>query len=257
VYPVVPTKRDSASMDLPFVSMILTTRDRPGLLPVAIACYRQQTYPHKELIVVDDGERFPVDADALRAVGGRLVRVAPDTPLGVKLNRGIEAARGPLCQKMDDDDWYAPGFLASMVLALMEHRREVCIPAFAFMMPFLFFELARWEIRQSVSNNIPGATLLFFRDDWANRPFRAVRFDEDTWFVLDRARDGLAPVPVRCLESFLAIRHGNSSRDRGHTWVHQGNGQTLESYLQGRALYHRRPEDLLPEWVLPIYRQLR
>jgi len=238
------------------VSVILTTRDRPNLLPVAIECYRQQTYQHRELIVVDDGERFPVNPAALDAVGGRLIRVAPGTPLGAKLNCGIEPARGSLCQKMDDDDWYAPGFLASMVSALMEHRSEVCIPAFAFMMPFLFFELSRWEIRRSISSNIPGATLLFFRDDWAHHPFRAVRFDEDTWFVLDRLRDGLAPVPVRSLESFLAIRHGNGARDRGHTWVHQANGQTLESYLQERPLYHRRPEDLLPEWVLAIYRQL-
>jgi len=243
-------------LDLPFVSVILTTRDRPSLLPVAIACYRQQTYPHRELIVVDDGERFPVDAAVLDAVGGRLIRAAPGTPLGAKLNLGIDAAHGSLCQKMDDDDWYAPGFLASMVSALMEHRRKVCTPAFAFMMPFLFFELARWEIRRSISSNVPGATLLFSRDDWAHRPFRAVRFDEDTWFVLDRIRDGLTPVPVQCLESFLAIRHGSGARDRGHTWVHQSNGQTLESYLQERPLYHRRPEDLLPDWVLTIYRQL-
>jgi glycosyltransferase involved in cell wall biosynthesis len=239
------------------VSVILTTRDRPSLLPVAIACYRQQTYANKELIVVDDGERFPVAEGALDAVAGRLIRVAHGTPLGAKLNSGVQAARGLLCQKMDDDDWYAPDFLAAMVSALMKHRRDVCTPAFAFMMPFLFFELARWEIRKSVSSNVPGATLLFFREDWAHQPFRAVRFDEDTWFVLDCIRNGLMPVAVRCLELFLAIRHGNGARDRAHTWVHQSNGQTLESYLQGRPLYHRRPEDLLPEWALATYRQLK
>ena len=243
-------------MDSPFVSVILTTRDRPSLLPMAIACYRQQTYPHKELIVVDDGERFPADAGALHASEERLIRVAPGTPLGKKLNDGIEVARGSLCQKMDDDDWYAPDFLASMVSALTEFRREVCVPAFAFMMPFLFFELAKWEIRQSIPNNVPGATLLFSRDDWMHRPFRAVRFDEDTWFVLDRFREGLAPVPVRRLELFLAIRHGQATRDRGHTWVQQSNGQILESYLQERPLYHRRPEDLLPQWAIDIYRRL-
>jgi glycosyltransferase involved in cell wall biosynthesis len=243
-------------MQWPTLSVVLTTRDRPTLLPVAIACYRQQAYPHKELIVVDDGERFPVEAGTVEAVGGRLIRVAPGTPLGVKLNYGVEAARGPLCQKMDDDDWYGTDFMVSMVSTLMERRREVCRPSFAFMMPFLFFELARWEVRRSISSNVPGATLLFFREDWVHRPFRHVRFDEDTWFVLDRLREGLTPVPVRCLESFLAIRHGGGTLDRGHTWIHQGNGQTLESYLQERPLYHRRPEDLLPEWAIDIYRKL-
>ena len=194
------------------MSAILLTRDRPNLLSVALACYRDQTYARRELIVVDDGERFPVDQSVLDCVGGRLIRVPTGTSLGGKLNAGAEAARGVLCQKMDDDDWYAPNFLASMVATLMQSRQKFCAPAFTFMMPFLFFELARWEIRRSVSSNIPGATLMFFRDDWAHRPFRNVRFDEDTWFVKDLIRDGLQPIPARCLESFLAIRHGNGIR---------------------------------------------
>lgn len=126
--------------------MILTTRDRPNLVPVAIACYRHQTYPHRELIVVDDGERFPVDQSALDSVGGRVIRVPTGTPLGTKLNRGVEAARGVLCQKMDDDDWYAPDFLASMVSTLMQSRQKFCAPAFAFMMPFLF---SNWHVGRS------------------------------------------------------------------------------------------------------------
>src|SRR5581483_2994562 len=100
-----------AASDRPFVSVLLTTRDRPRLLPVALACYRQQTYPNRELIVVDDGGRVPADRSAVEAVGGRLLRVAPGAWLGEKLNVGAEAARGALCQKMDDDDWYGPDFL--------------------------------------------------------------------------------------------------------------------------------------------------
>ena len=236
--------------------MILTTRDRPSLLRVALACYQHQTYGQRELIVVDDGEQFPVDAACLDAMGGRLVRVPAGTPLGTKLNCGVEAARGVLCQKMDDDDWYAPEFLWSMVTALMKSRQEVCFPAFAFMMPFLFFDLARWEIRKSVPKNVPGATLLFFREEWRHCRFRNVRFDEDTWFVADSLRNGLKPISVDCLESFLAVRHGSGARgERGHTWVRQWDGRKLESYLQDRPLY-RTPEELLPAWVLPIYREL-
>src|SRR4051794_33498707 len=90
----------------PLISVIITTRDRPYLLPVALTCYQHQTYPRRELIVVDDGEEFPADAARVAAVGGRLIRVEPGTPLGTKLNAGVEAADGRFCQKMDDDDWY-------------------------------------------------------------------------------------------------------------------------------------------------------
>lgn len=237
--------------------MVLTTRDRPRLLPVALACYRHQTYPYRELIVVDDGAAFPADAEAVAAAGGRLIQVEPGTPLGTKLNRGVGQARGPLCQKMDDDDWYAPQFLETMVSTLLASRTAVCKPTLAFLMPFLFFEIPRWEVRRSVVNNVPGATLLFALEDWEERPFRALPRDEDVWFLLDQVRAGAFALPVRALESYLAVRHRGSHGDRGHTWTHQADGQTLEDYLRERPLHHRRPEGLLPDWALTVYRELR
>jgi glycosyltransferase involved in cell wall biosynthesis len=80
--------------EAPLISVVMATRDRPRLLPVALACYQHQTYPRRELIVVDDGDEFPADAALVAAAGGRLIRVAPGTPLGTKLNAGVEAAKG-------------------------------------------------------------------------------------------------------------------------------------------------------------------
>lgn len=224
---------------------------------MALACYRHQTYPRRELVVVDDGDRFSADAGAIAGVGGRLIRVDSGTPLGAKLNRGVGEARGVLCQKMDDDDWYAPRFLETMVSTLLTSWAVVCRPTLAFLMPFLFFDLARWEVRQSVENNIPGATLLFGREDCEERGFRALPQDEDVWFLLDRLRLGTSLLPVQGLETFLAVRHRGGTADRGHTWTHQWNGQTLDDYLLRRPLHGRRPEGLLPRWALAVYRELR
>src|SRR5438067_2340937 len=218
----------------PSVSVILTTRDRPRLLGIALRCYQHQTYPRRELIVVDDGVAFPADADAVAAVGGRLIRVEPGTPLGTKLNRGVSVARGRLCQKMDDDDWYAPEFLETMVSALLASQAVVCRPTLAFLMGFLFFDVARWEVRRSIENNVPGATLLFAREDWEGRGFRGLPQDEDVWFLLDQVRAGVMLLPVPGLETFMAVRHRGHGRDRGHTWTRQSDGQTLEEYLHER-----------------------
>src|SRR6476661_4413402 len=99
-----------AGADFPLVSVVMATRDRPRLLSVTLECYRRQTYARRELVVVDDGDRDPVDPATVAAAGGRLLRVPLGTPLGAKLNLGIEATSGPLCQKIDDDGWYATGF---------------------------------------------------------------------------------------------------------------------------------------------------
>src|SRR5438067_6968685 len=96
------------------ISVVMATHERPHLLPIALRCYQEQTWPERELVVVDDGERFPVREALVRSVGGRLLRVPPGTMLGTKLNLGLEVLHGTFCQKMDDDDWYASDFLATM-----------------------------------------------------------------------------------------------------------------------------------------------
>jgi glycosyltransferase involved in cell wall biosynthesis len=241
---------------MPLVSVVMTTKDRPRFLPIGLACYQHQSYSRRELIVVDDGKNSPADRNAVEAVGGRLIRLATPTPLGTKLNHGIEASSGWLCQKMDDDDWYAPQFLERMVQRVLDSRAQLCRPTITFLHSFLFFEVAPWELRRSVANNIPGATLLFAREDWAQRPFRALNNDEDFWFVRDQVSNGAVTLPLPASESFIAVRHQGLRGDRGHTWTNQSDGRTLETYLEERPLYDRRPEELFPPWAVTVYRQL-
>jgi glycosyltransferase involved in cell wall biosynthesis len=248
---------DHLSPDQPHVSVVLTTRDRPRFLQIALRCYAAQTYPNRELVIVDDGIEYPVDDAQVASVGARLVRVDHGASIGAKLNAGIEAAKGPLCQKMDDDDWYAPSFLETMLAYRADALKDVYRPTMTFVMPFLFFELERWEIRRSIDQNVPGATLMFDRDDWLEQPFRNLERDEDVWYFHDQRRLGREMNPVDQVEIFLAVRHHGVAGDRGHTWTHQHGRQTLEEYLQSRPLHDRQPEDLLPDWALHAYRDLR
>jgi peroxiredoxin len=241
----------------PLVSVILTTRDRPGFLRFALTCYQRQTYANRELIVVDDGDRYPADPQEIEAAGGRLVRATPGTPIGTKLNLGLDVARGTLCQKMDDDDYYAPAYVETMVEAILESWREACRPTLAFVTPFLFFDVARWEIRRSLDRNVPGATLFFHRSDWALHRFRPLPGDEDLWFFLDQVRAGAVPVVIEQPELFLAVRHRGSRSERGHTWVNQSDNRPLEDFLLERPLHSRTPDRMLPPWARAFYRDLR
>jgi len=241
---------------VPLVSVVLTTRDRPRLLPIALACYAHQTYANRELIVVDDGAQFPADISAMASEDVKVIRVPTGTPLGIKLNHGVAAARGRLCMKMDDDDWYAPDYLSTSVTALLESERVVCRPTVVLHVGFLFFELKTWRVHESKDYNAPGATLLFSREDWRNHPFRPVRTDEDMWFLRDQIDDGALALPIRSLENYVAIRHRGHAGTFRHTWTHQGDGRTMEHYLAERPLYEKAPEELFPVWVLDIYRRM-
>ena len=242
--------------DPPLVSVVLTTRDRPHLLPIALACFEHQTYANRELIVVDDGSDFPVDLGATTMASVKTIHVKPGTPLGIKLNHGVDAASGRLCMKMDDDDWYAPAYLETSVSALLASEREVCRPTVVFHMGFLFFELRTWQVHESIENNAPGATLLFSKDDWRRRPFRPLPTDEDAWFYRDQIKAGAVPLPIDSRETFVAVRHRGHRGTFGHTWTYQLDGSTLEDYLTTRPVYEKTPEELFPDWALKVYRAI-
>ncbi len=253
---VKPTASRREQTGKPLVSVILTTRDRPRLLRIALACYRHQTYEPRELIVVDDGELHPADEDEIRAAGGMLIRLNTVTPLGAKLNVGAGAGRGRLCAKMDDDDWYGPAYLATMVDAILRRSSTVCRPLIAFVSQFLFFDIASWTVRDTTSGSVPGATLVFAREDWEERPFRHIAHHEDMWFLRDQLASGVSILPVTTPDLFMAVRHRAGVGERGHTWTQQWQGQDIDSYVLGHDSY-RSPEELLPDWAITAYRGLQ
>ena len=237
----------------PLVSMILTTRDRPRCLQIALRCYDHQTYPRKELVVVDDGAHWPADPHAVAAVGGRLIRVEPGTPLGTKLNRGIAESTGDLCQKMDDDDWYGSHFLQRMVKFWRKNQRHLSWPVLMGNAPHLVFDLNRWEIRSNLGQ-VAGGTLLFAREVWEQQPFRDIVKAEDAWFILDQLRLGSRLVRVDGESTFMLVRHGGIGLDRGHTWRYWWN-QTVEEVVKQLPTYEQ-PEAVLPDWAVAAYAEI-
>jgi glycosyltransferase involved in cell wall biosynthesis len=241
----------------PLASVVLTTRDRPRFLPIALECFRRQTHHRRELIVVDDGERYPVVTADVERVGGRLLRLDSVTALGTKLNLGCEAARGSVCVKMDDDDWYAPRYVETMLAGMRGPPAATCRPSMAFLTPFRFFDVANWLIRRSDPGNVPGATLVFRRENWAEAPFRGLSSNEDVWFCYDQVQLGIQARPVDAPDTYLAVRHsGAAAVDRGHAWSRQWHGEELDSYLLRRPV-EKTPEALLPRWAVARYRSLR
>lgn len=113
-------------MHEPLVSIILPTYRRPELLTRAISSVLAQTYPHWEILVVDDND----DASAGRVATEAFMRRHAAEPrirylkhdhnkgLPTARNTGIRASSGPLVAFLDDDDEWAPEKLARQVEVL-------------------------------------------------------------------------------------------------------------------------------------------
>jgi hypothetical protein len=104
----------------PFVSCICPTYNRPPdqqhLLEEAIECFLRQTYPNKELVVLNDCPEQELVCDA---PGVRVVNVSERFPtLGDKRNAAVALARGDLIAPWDDDDISLPWRLSLSVKGL-------------------------------------------------------------------------------------------------------------------------------------------
>jgi hypothetical protein len=100
----------------PRVSVLLRTKDRPGLLAEALDSLRAQTFSDFETVLVNDGG--PIPAALLAPAPGRGIRVLAPPPPGGKtraLNTGLAAARGTYVAYLDDDDLYLPAHLDTLV----------------------------------------------------------------------------------------------------------------------------------------------
>ncbi|HYM09838.1 MAG TPA: glycosyltransferase family 2 protein [Bryobacterales bacterium] len=206
------------------VSCILATRNRPEFFRYALRCFLSQTYQPAELIVVDDGEQ-PVADQCAGVERVRYLRLPQPAPLGAKLNLGIEQAQGGILQKLDDDDYYHPGFLQLAVEHLPRDRPDRSLAAWD---SFLVLLPGEKQVRHSGCGWAAGGTLCFDRRLWQRRRFRNLPCSVDHWFLLDHRPD---VVLVDAPEYYLLVRHG------ANTWSKMDDGGRVDDYFRGLPVY--------------------
>ena len=91
--------------DSPLISIILPTYNRAGLLPRAIQSVIDQTYPHWELIIWDDGSQDDT-GEIVRSLDDERIRYffADNHGVAYARNRSVEKATGEYIAFLDSDD---------------------------------------------------------------------------------------------------------------------------------------------------------
>mmetsp|Transcript_34764 Transcript_34764/g.66374 ORF Transcript_34764/g.66374 Transcript_34764/m.66374 type:complete len:264 (-) Transcript_34764:307-1098(-) len=99
----------------PLISVVTPTITSRHAFHVSLyQCFRQQTYPTTELVVVDEtGDPSPVFS-RLDDPRIRYIQAAKGMTIGEKRNLGMEIAKGEVIAHFDDDDYYSPEYLDFM-----------------------------------------------------------------------------------------------------------------------------------------------
>lgn len=133
----------------PKISVIIPTRNRSQYLKRMLDKLFEDTYPNREVIVVD-GASTDGTVELLKSYGDRITRWVsePDDGENFAVNRALRMADGEIIKYMPDDDMLRPGALGSAAKYLVEHA-DVDI---------LFGQTAIWDERGG------GRTLSFVTD---------------------------------------------------------------------------------------------
>lgn len=117
---------DAMSTNQPLVSIGMSVRNCESTLGMALRSIAQQTYPHWELLLLDDGSTDGTLKVARQFNDPRVRFIADGKNLGLaaRLNQAVELSNGQYFARMDGDDVCYPERFERQVSAL-ESRPEI------------------------------------------------------------------------------------------------------------------------------------
>jgi glycosyltransferase involved in cell wall biosynthesis len=222
----------------------MVTADRPNLMRRAVRCYKRQTYPHRELVVVDDGETdlTPV-LEPLTDQEVTYVRLDPDANhvLGALRNVALDKACGKYLTQWDDDDWYHAERLEQQVDVLNDGADACALsgtlmhldnPEY-FKHPYIGF----------LEDGVPGS--IMHRRDEAVRYPRMSRA-EDTEYLEHWLDRDYRLLPDSSSYLFIRCFHGKNTWEKNHflTRIRNTPWDAITylwyRYVRGNLFQHRR-----------------
>jgi glycosyltransferase involved in cell wall biosynthesis len=155
----------------------MPTSNRPKYVKQAIACFQAQTYPEKELIILDSGT--PIKANWPRNVFYHRIDGTGLT-LGELRNAACRLSHGELIAHWDDDDYSHPKRLAEQVRFLRSTDADVVGYR---SMHFVCEETKKAWLYRNEDVYALGTSLLYTRDYWRSNKFPKKDAGEDYEFI--------------------------------------------------------------------------
>lgn len=217
----------------PFVSVLTPTYNRRQFIPIAIACFKAQTYPQDrmEWIVLDDGTDKVGDLFAASGLKNVRYVALPDgekLPIGAKRNMINTLAKGDICVCWDDDDYYVPDRVRQAVQRLQGQK---IAPVAGSTEIYMYFpdrdEI--WSAGPYNPNHATNGTMAYWRSY-----FKTHKYDDTAAKAEERKfmDDWKTPVvQLRPEQVMLVINHGINTYDK-RKMIHMGNKAIKKTSLK-------------------------
>ncbi len=229
--------------EMPHVSIITITRNRPQLIQSAIRNWRHFRYPSSrmEWVVIDDS---PDDSTkqvitGLKGQGGmnlitnekndtpiKYIHIPSIEPMSIadKRNLGCEYASYEIIAHMDDDDYYFPDSLTARVKTLIKYKGQYdCVGC------------TKYGIYDLFKNNsflfngpyLSEASMAYYKSFWQQQEFSMHPLGESIPFLKNR-RSRVVIIPFDF--NFIAITHNKNYTGKNRTAIENYSNKIFQAW---------------------------
>jgi len=229
--------------DIPLVSAItLTGRNNLSDLLNCIECFKAQTYPYKELIIINNA-RNQLAASELNIKAEKdifLIDTPNELTTGMARAHGMAAANGRIIAQFDVDYWHAPNRLETQIVNL--GRQSAHISVLSRCLGYSFVS-GRARYHENEKRAILG-TMVHIRQAEINyQPDRDK--NEELGFLEDLTKKGYQPISIDSPE--LCCKLNLTSEGRITTPINSGLSKAHFKTVQEMLTNHHSPKNAAPE----------
>jgi len=208
------SKKTINDVNFPFVSVITPTYNRRKFIPSLVKCFLSQTYPQDrmEWIVLDDGSDKVEDLFP-KLPNLRYIYESEKLNIGQKRNRLNREARGEIIVAMDDDDFYFPERVASVVKAF---RLNPAVQLAGASEIFIYFSDTKeiYKLGPYHKNHATNGTMAWRRTYAATHRYDdTVTFAEERSFLEEYKNPMIQLDPFKCI---LVMCHSDNTFDKNN-----------------------------------------
>lgn len=115
--------------ELPWISCVCVSQNRPAFLKKAIGYFNAQTYTNKDLVIVYEGDDTPFRDLSFRNEKITVFKLTEGSSLslGERRNISIQHAKGEYVCQWDDDDWFHNDRLEIQMRSLLNSKKPANI----------------------------------------------------------------------------------------------------------------------------------
>lgn len=194
----------------PLITVIICSYNAGQYLAESVQSVLQQTYPHWELLLIDDGstDNSIEPIAQLRDARIRLIRHAQNRGIAESRKEGITLANGKYCCWLDADDIALPNRLQQQVTYLEQHPDTVLCA----MQAHIIHQDGEWQYQPAIGiNDAVLKAAMFFRFPFINStvamPTAAAREAVDTSVDYKQAEDYILYSRLMQSGRFVCLPH--------------------------------------------------